>query len=241
MFSLGKASVRLMKVTQSLTSWPRHVHPRPSSIKRFCQTSRFPAYHGNHWRTMFCNVFVFAWLLSSLVSQLSFPADVLSHRRRFFFVIRSVVDMLWKNAAHHLQRQAFPPSGNPLLALHPPTPSFVATPRRAHSVCRQDTLDGGFLGAFFLLWAEVFFDLWFGFQRLQMNEPPFSPEAWQPCWDMMRATKCREGPPPPPPPLPHKTPDTLFISGNLTLLFSSPIPPFSLPPHPHSILNNIYI
>lgn len=38
-----------------------------------------------------------------------------------------------------------------------------------------------------------------------------------------------------------KTPDILFISGNLTLLFSSPIPPFSSLPHPHSILNNIYI
>lgn len=241
MFSLGKALVRLMKVTQSLTSWPRDVHPRPSSIKRFCQTSRFPAYRGNHWRTTFSNVFVFAWLLSSLASQLSFPADVLSHRCAFSLSfallwtccerMRHVIyrDRLFLRQATH-SSPCTPPTSAPL---HRHSSSSPLSMQTRHSWC------------FFLFFFcceprySLIYDLAFsGFRWTSHHFPPKpdshvgilwpqNAERGSPFFFSSIQTV--------------ETPDILFISGNLTLLFSSPIPPFSLPPHPHSILNNIYI
>lgn len=98
-------------------------------------------------------MYICVFAVTSLVS-VSFFTDVLFHR---VVVVHSVVDMLREHTARH-----FPPSS---------LSSSSPTPRRGHSVCRQ-ALDGFFF--FFLLWAEVFCDVWFGFQQLQTNKPPLS-------------------------------------------------------------------
>lgn len=100
-------------------------------------------------------VFAVICLISvSFFSQMYFLIAV------FFFVSHSVVDMLWENTARHLLRQAFLRQ-----ASHPPSPSPIVTPRRGHSVCRQDALDGfccelswGIL--WFMIWLSAASDEW---------------------------------------------------------------------------------
>lgn len=62
--------------------------------------------------------------------------DVLS-RIVFWFVIHSVVDMLWEHTAHHLQRQVFLHQTSLLCSSSP-----VPTLPQGHSVCRREALDG---------------------------------------------------------------------------------------------------
>ena len=94
------------------------------TVKRFCQT--FKIFKCQCIR-QFCVLSVI-----SLISESSFTAWL-----SCCIVIYSVVDMLWKQAACHLLRQAFL---HQAYLLSPCTPT--ATPHLGCSVCRWNALDG---------------------------------------------------------------------------------------------------
>lgn len=165
----------------------------------------------------------------SLIS-LSLFTDVLSHIV-FFFVIHSVVDMLWEHTTCHLLRQAFFPLSSFYLFFLPSHPHFSSRPLGMQT--RRSW--------WFLLWAEVFCDFWFWLSAASDEGAAILPEAWQPCLGMMRATKCREDWHFSVILLDTQTPDVLFIFSNLALLFSPLILPVLFAPRPPSIFSKIYI
>lgn len=105
-----------------------------SCFEGFCQISKiFKLLNKGTRQFRFCyNSCMFVCLLSSL-----YNLSVTFLLFCFFFVVHSVVDMLWKNTARHLLRQAFLRQASRLSSSSP-----VPTPPRSHSVCRRSALDG---------------------------------------------------------------------------------------------------
>lgn len=247
MFSLGKALVRLMKVTQSLTSWPWDVHPRPSSIKRFRQTSRFPPISREpladyvmysylrdccHLSHLGCHFLPTCFLIAALF---------LCHSLCCGHAVKECGTSFTETGFSSVRQPT--PRPTPLPPPPPSSPLLVEPTQYADKTLLM------FFGAFFFCCEprySLIYDLAFsGFRWTSHHFPPKPDSHVGIWWGPQNAERVAIFfSPPRPHPLPYRQSklQTSF-SSPVTLLCYSPRRslPFRCPPHLHSILNNIYI